>query len=40
MILSHQEKQALLQRQRELEEYENAMVARYAQSQQNRAADL
>jgi|TARA_B110000285_G_scaffold166607_1_gene186167 hypothetical protein len=40
MILSVAEKRALLQRQRELEEYENEMVRRYQASQNARAADL
>jgi len=40
MILSVAEKRALLQRQRELEEYENEMVRRYQASQHARAADL
>jgi len=40
MILSVAEKQALLKRQRELEEYENEMVRRYNASQNARAADL
>lgn len=40
MILSVAEKQALLKRQRELEEYENEMVRRYQASQNARAADL
>ena len=40
MILSVAEKDALLKRQRELEEYENEMVRRYQASQNARAADL
>jgi hypothetical protein len=40
MILSVAEKRALLNRQRELEEYENEMVRRYQASQHARAADL
>ena len=40
MILSVAEKNALLKRQRELEEYENEMVRRYQASQAARSADL
>ena len=36
MILSQNEKRALLQRQKEMEEYEDEMVRRYAQQQQAR----
>jgi hypothetical protein len=40
MILSVAEKRALLNRQRELEEYENELVRRYQASQAARSADL
>lgn len=40
MILSVAEKQALLQRQRELEEYEDELVRKYAANQQERANNL
>lgn len=36
MILSVNEKQALLRRQQEMEQYENEMVRRYAEQQQTR----
>ena len=36
MVLSMKEKEAMLQRQRELEELENEMVRQYAQKQQER----
>ena len=36
MILSQNEKRALLQRQKEMEEYEDEMVRRYAEQQQAR----
>jgi hypothetical protein len=36
MILSMQEKRALLQRQKEIEELENEMVRQYAEQQQQR----
>ena len=36
MVLSLKEKEALLRRQRELEELENEMVRQYAQKQQER----
>lgn len=36
MILSVNEKRALLRRQKELEEYENEMVRQYASQQQDR----
>lgn len=36
MILSVNEKQALLRRQQEMEQYENEMVRRYAEQQQQR----
>lgn len=40
MILSVNEKKALLQRQRELEQYEEDLVRRYASQQQSRAQEL
>ena len=40
MILSQNEKRALLQRQREVEEYEDEMVRRYAQQQQARQDEI
>ena len=40
MILSQNEKRALLQRQREMEEYEDEMVRRYAQQQQARQDEI
>ena len=40
MILSVNEKKALLRRQKELEEYEEDMVRRYASQQQGRADEL
>jgi|TARA_B110000503_G_C6917232_1_gene317136 hypothetical protein len=40
MILSVNEKKALLKRQRELEEYEEELVRRYAQQQGKRADEL
>ena len=40
MILSVQEKAALLKRQRDLAEYEDEMVRRYNQNQQARAAGI
>jgi hypothetical protein len=40
MILSVNEKKALLKRQRELEEYEEELVRRYAAQQQGRADEL
>ena len=40
MLISQKEKQALLQRQRELEEYEEELVRRYASQQQDRANEL
>ena len=40
MILSVQEKKALLRRQKELEEYEEDMVRRYASQQQGRSEEL
>lgn len=36
MILSVNEKQALLRRQQEMEQYENEMVRKYAEEQQKR----
>lgn len=36
MILSHNEKQALIRRQQEMEAFENEMVRRYAEQQQSR----
>jgi len=36
MILSVNEKRALIRRQKELEEYENEMVRQYASQQQDR----
>ena len=40
MILSVNEKKALLKRQKELEEYEEALVRRYAQQQGQRAEEI
>lgn len=40
MILSQNEKRALLQRQKEMEEYEDEMVRRYAQQQQARQDEI
>lgn len=40
MILSVNEKKALLQRQKELEEYEEELVRQYASQQQERADNL
>lgn len=40
MILSVAEKKALLKRQRELEEYEEELVRKFAASQQDRADNL
>ena len=40
MILSVNEKRAILRRQKELEEYEEEMVRRYASQQQGRADEL
>lgn len=40
MILSQNEKRALLRRQKEMNEYEDEMVRRYAQQQQARADEL
>ena len=40
MILSVNEKKALLRRQKELEEYEEELVRRYAAQQQERADEL
>ena len=40
MILSVNEKRALLKRQKELDEYEDELVRRYAQSQEARAGEL
>lgn len=40
MILSVNEKKALLQRQKELEEYEEELVRQYAAQQQERADNL
>ena len=40
MILSVNEKKALLRRQKELEEYEEELVRRYAQQQGQRAEEL
>lgn len=40
MILSHNEKRALKERQKELENYEDEMVRRYAAEQQNRAEKI
>ena len=36
MILSQNEKRALIQRQREIEQFENEMVRKYAEEQQSR----
>ena len=40
MILSVNEKKALLKRQKELEEYEEELVRRYASQQQERSDEL
>jgi|TARA_B110000285_G_C14846525_1_gene477881 hypothetical protein len=40
MQLSQQEKRALLRRQKELEEYEDEMVRRYAAQQQMRQDEI
>ena len=40
MVLSQEEKAAMLQKQRELDQYEEEMVRRYAQNQQARSAEL
>ena len=40
MILSMNEKRALLKRQKEMEEYEDEMVRRYAQQQQERQEEI
>ena len=40
MVLSQNEKRALLKRQRELEEYEDELVRRYASQQEERANEL
>ena len=40
MILSQNEKRALLKRQKEMEEYEDEMVRRYAQQQQARQEEI
>mmetsp|Transcript_11150 Transcript_11150/g.18718 ORF Transcript_11150/g.18718 Transcript_11150/m.18718 type:complete len:90 (-) Transcript_11150:588-857(-) len=40
MILSLNEKRALLKRQKELEEYEEELVRRYANQQKERAQEL
>ena len=40
MILSMNEKRALLRRQKEMEEYEDEMVRRYAQQQQAREDEI
>lgn len=40
MILSHNEKRALQRRQKELEEYEDEMVRRYAAQQQMRQDEI
>lgn len=40
MILSQNEKRALLKRQREMDEYEDEMVRRYAQQQQARQDEI
>ena len=40
MILSFNEKKALLRRQKELDEYEEELVRRYAGQQQERADNL
>lgn len=36
MILSQNEKRALIKRQKEIEEFENEMVRKYAEEQENR----
>ena len=40
MILSVNEKRAMIKRQKEMEEYEEEMVRRYAAQQQKRADDI
>lgn len=40
MILSFNEKKALEKRQREIDEYEDELVRRYASQQQERAEEL
>lgn len=40
MVLSQNEKRALLKRQKELEEYEDELVRRYASQQEDRANEL
>ncbi len=40
MILSQNEKRALLTRQKELDQYEDEMVRRYAQQQQKRQDEI
>lgn len=40
MILSQNEKRALLKRQREMDHYEDEMVRRYAQQQQARQDEI
>lgn len=40
MILSMNEKRALLKRQKDMEEYEDEMVRRYAQQQQAREEEI
>ena len=40
MILSQNEKRALLKRQREMDQYEDEMVRRYAQQQQARQDEI
>lgn len=40
MVLSQNEKRALLKRQREMDQYEDEMVRRYAQQQQARQDEI
>ncbi len=40
MILSNNEKRALLRRQKEMDEYEDEMVRRYAEQQQARQEEI
>ena len=40
MILSQNEKRALLKRQKEMDQYEDEMVRRYAQQQQARQDEI
>lgn len=36
MVLSQNEKRALIQRQKEIDQFENEMVRKYAEEQENR----